>query len=80
MIEYITAGSVIALIIGIAGWFISHTKNHPSKCDIDNLKNNVQWADVCDERSKRIEEAIDNVDKKLDIEFKNLRELIRNKI
>jgi len=77
MIEYITTGSVVVVV---AGWFIMHTRNHPSRKEIDRFRNDVQWKDVCNERTKRIEDAISNVDKKLDAEFRNLKELIRNKI
>jgi len=79
-IEYVTAGGVCGIALVVCGWFIIHTRNHPNKADIDknhdSLKDSVQFKDVCDERTQRIESAIANVDDKVTKGFKRIEEAI----
>ena len=78
-------GPLVAGMIALFGWIarhISNTKKHPCKDDI-------VFQDVCDERSKRLEDCIENevevskeryetLTKKVDDGFKEVKALIRN--
>lgn len=83
-IEHITAGGVVGMCLIVCGWFIVHSKNHPNKADINkqhgDLAESVQYKDVCNERTKRIEEAIGNVDSKVEAGFESLKVLIELKV
>lgn len=85
IVDKITIGGVLAIAFAVVGWLLMHLRNHPNKKDItkqfDSLrgKEGMQWKDVCDERTKRIEQSIQNVDNRVECGFKDLKNLIRNK-
>jgi len=78
-------GSLMAGLVALFGWLakhISNTKKHPCKDDI-------VFGDVCDERSRRLQDCIENevkvskeryetLAKKVDDGFRDVKELIRN--
>lgn len=79
-IPYVTAGGVAILAVSLSGWLLIHTRHHPVKKDIDHTVNQLwdkkQGTDVCDERTQRIEQAIGNVDSKVEKGFENIENLI----
>lgn len=78
-------GPLMAGLVALFGWLakhISNTKKHPCKDDI-------VFQDVCDERSRRLQDCIENevtvskeryetLAKKVDDGFREVKELIRN--
>ena len=91
MIEYVTVGGIVTFVIAISGWLLLHTRNHPNKEDIgkgfssldrelDKLKgpDGMQWKDLCNERTKRIETSIKAVDDKVVVGFRELKGLIKD--
>lgn len=70
--------ALMAVIITCLIRHVSKAEKHPCKEDIDIKFGKVVFKDVCDERTKRIEEQITNVDKNMTAGFKRVENLIKD--
>ena len=54
-------GAIIAAVTGLYAFFVKHLIAHPSKNEIDRLRDSAQYKDNCAEIVKRIDEKLDTI-------------------
>jgi len=70
------AATSITFAIGVIGGKFWNNKG--LRDDMNELKSNVVYRDLCEERSKRIEGKVDSLKESQEREFGEVKQLIRN--